>query len=518
MKSTLHLACFWVAFASISPSAAQADELDDLLSPDRDEIIADDASAQAAWEDVVDTFRKNDFETAISKGRAFLDGEHTATPYQILGVQTMIALAGGARTSTAGLDPEMDRQIKELETKRDELVEEAKGYQRVIRDANALINRLTQNRTRPVQQGSYNHQQCVMAAQKIEAASAAVKKLEAEHDQVVARINSLGSDSQTNLKGDVIKLLSMLKEAGEIPAAFAITNVYLRKIGPDLDVAKFQQDFVRLQKVHDKAEQVVGLLREKVTPLLKTRHYWAASREQESFVARVREKSTDPDLNDMVRRLIAGDPFDLEAHMAAAEEQAEAIKTLAGIEATTARTRLEKLKSDFPDYPGLALIDMEIAGVSAIDRLEEAEELMDELDRLIEASPDAAVKLLRRLDTSSLSNSDRVKLDVRIETATQRVKKAALTRLEDLMDTALGMLGPETKALVLSTPEGSVRVEDIRSKINPGIDKARVSSILGRITTETAELRKLDLDSISERTVAGLDQQANILRKALEDN
>ena len=94
---------------SISPVIA--DELDDLLNPNRSDLVKNDASARLAWEGVVDSFRKSDFEEARRRGDAFLEASFEATPYQLLGVQTLISLSGGEDHARTVLDKDATGDI-----------------------------------------------------------------------------------------------------------------------------------------------------------------------------------------------------------------------------------------------------------------------------------------------------------------------------------------------------------------------------------------------------------------------
>jgi len=73
--------------------------------------------------------------------------------------------------------------------------------------------------------------------------------------------------ANVNLKNDTMKLLDMLIEADEIEAAFAITNVFTRVAGSDLDVAKKQQDVIRLREDQKKADKIVAAIAAEIEPL-----------------------------------------------------------------------------------------------------------------------------------------------------------------------------------------------------------------------------------------------------------
>ena len=94
---------------SINP--AIADELDDLLQPNKSDLVKNDASARLTWEGVVDSFRKSDFEEARRRGDAFLEASFEATPYQLLGVQTLISLSGGEDHARTVLDKDATGDI-----------------------------------------------------------------------------------------------------------------------------------------------------------------------------------------------------------------------------------------------------------------------------------------------------------------------------------------------------------------------------------------------------------------------
>lgn len=356
---------------NLSPFPMLGEDLDDLLNPSRTDFVKEDAVAKEKWDEVVDAFRRSDFVTATEKGRVFLASPHKATPFQVLGVQVMLALAGGENVAHESLGGDAILEADHLRERKEAILAEARKYRQSYSEANALINKLTWNRTRPVQAGSSVYLQCANAQARMNEAARKIDSLEREYKSMQAKLAPAAMAVNDKLKRDVIRLLSMLKEAQEVQAAFAICNVYLREFGPDLDVAGFQQDFVRLQRIQDRAVKVVDLIHKEQRQHISNKHYWKAKRVTEEMLIKVDTQSEEVELAEIVHKLMAADPYGLEAMMSKAESEA---KEIVAIDGATAREEFESFKKRYRDFPDLEVLRIAILRENATDRMEGAEQ------------------------------------------------------------------------------------------------------------------------------------------------
>jgi hypothetical protein len=259
--------CLFLALPAILMTGVlSADDLDDLLTPTGTETKLVDDSSTEAWTGVVDAFRRNDLAKAKELGAAFLAADHKTSPYQLLGVQVMLDLANAenpAVTRDVGLTVEMKRLMSE----RDALRTKYANLQRAVQAADARINKLTANRTQAVQAGTAAYQECARAAEQIQLASAEMEAMKPEIEANKVKVGKVEVGTNENLKTDTMKLLDMLIEADEIEAAFAITNVFIRVAGSDLDVAKKQQDVIRLREDQKTADKIVSAIAAEIEPL-----------------------------------------------------------------------------------------------------------------------------------------------------------------------------------------------------------------------------------------------------------
>jgi hypothetical protein len=241
-------------------------ELDELLNPKETTEQLVDESANKAWLDVVDAFRRNDIVKANELGTKFLKSNHRTSPYQLLGVQVMLGLANAenpAVTSNAAHNAELKRLMDE----RNQLRTQYANLQAIISRESAVIDRLTLNRTQAVQQGTQAFRDCSASAARINQAEIALVSLQTEIDKNKINVSQHEVGTKTNLKSDTIRLLDMLIEANEIEAAFAIANVYIRVAGSDLDIAKKQQDVIRLREDQQTADKIVSAIESQIEPL-----------------------------------------------------------------------------------------------------------------------------------------------------------------------------------------------------------------------------------------------------------
>lgn len=243
------------------------ESLDDLLDTSKSGLNVADEGVDAEWKAIVEAFRQNDLAKARDLSDAFLRANHRTSPYQLLGVQVMLALAN-AENPAITKDAVLAEKMKLLMSERNTLRSKFAGYQEAVRGAEATINKLTVNRTQPVQVGTAAYRECARCSEIIHQANAAMDAMKPDIDRNKEQVAAIVVGANQNLKRDALKLLDMLIEAGETDAAFAITSVYTRVVGSDLDVAKKQQDVVRLQEDQTKADKIVAAITGEIDPLL----------------------------------------------------------------------------------------------------------------------------------------------------------------------------------------------------------------------------------------------------------
>ena len=258
-----------------------------MLAPDKHKPALVDASATEAWNGVVDAFRRNDLAKAKELGNAFLQGDYKTSPYQLLGVQVMLDLAN-ADNPTVTKDVGLTVEMRRLMSERDALRAKHANLQDVIRDADATINRLTNNRTRPVQAGTAAFRECSRASEQIKAASAELEAMKPEIEANKVKVGNVEVGTNEKLKGDTLKLLDMLVEADEIEAAFAITNVFTRVAGNDLDIARKQQDVIRLREDQKQADKIASVISAEIEPLITVGKGEEAETKLNQMIAKVK--------------------------------------------------------------------------------------------------------------------------------------------------------------------------------------------------------------------------------------
>jgi len=472
--------------------------------------LADDAGARTGWNGVVESFIKSDFVEAKRRGDAFLAAAYQTTPYQVLGVQVMLSLSAGAAQARTVLDKKSSDALEALEQERKTILVQIGAQRRIFADGDAVINRLTNNRTVGVQQGSSNHVQCINAQQRMVAAEAAIKDFETRNKEIERQLREKTQSANANLRGDILRLLQMLRDANEIPAAFAIANVYLRRVGTDLEVAKLQQDFVRLQTINDRAVKVVDIIRSKQRSLVEKREYWAAQKEADNILVTVRSQSGDAELPAMVGKLMAADPLSIQTKMKVATSQAAAISKLAEIDNSAARTMFETFRRDFPDYPEMARLEGKVLGEQSVAKKEASEKLVAEIERLVDESPEQAMQLLQTLNEKNLPPTEQQRLGVRIRTVTIKVFHNMLDSLDSDVRSAAGLLGGEALELVAKG-----RLDQYaRIRVDNSAEKPKARAILTRVLASVDRMKPLPLDTPQKVRLDGIGVQAKALQEA----
>lgn len=284
--------------AFLLAGSVSAGELEDLLSPDKNASKQVDASATEAWNGVVDAFRRNDLAKATELGNAFLQSDFKTSPYQLLGVQVMLDLANAGGPSVTK-DVALTGEMKRLMEERDELRAKHASLQQVVRDADATINRLTVNRTRAVQEGTAAFRECARAAEQMDAANAELDAMKPAIEANKVKVGTAEVGSNEKLKGDTVKLLDMLVEADEIEAALAVSNVFTRVVGNDLDIAKKQQDVIRLREDQKQAEKIAAVISKEIEPLIDGGKGEEAESKLKQMIAKVEESDQSASIKRM---------------------------------------------------------------------------------------------------------------------------------------------------------------------------------------------------------------------------
>gem|GEM_PF-3181283 len=481
--------------------------------------------ARVEWEAVVEYFQRSDFQTAVEKGRSFLNAQHKATPYQLLGVQVMLALASGERVALKSLASEESAELERLREKEKSIIDEATALRKVYQDADAVINTFTRNRTVGVQQGSLNHQKCLLAQAQMDDATKKIETLGREREAIKKKLDSQLIMADEGMKGDVIRLLGMLKESQETPAAFAICNVYLRKFGPDLDVAEFQQVFVRLQKIHDRAVKVVELIRSKQEPLVAKNRYWSAVDVAADILVRVNAESEEPELPDFVNKLMKADPLGIEKKRESAASERGAILELATIDGAKARGEFATFESRYPDFPDLAALRITILGEETLDQREIEESLVEEIETLVTVSPEKAMRIIESIDPISLSSPEKLRLKVRVTAAASQVIDKMLAALDSDLEFAMSLLGGQELVLQIELASKSVgndrsvasrHLAELRSRIDKSRELPKALATLRAVARTSENLLALDLDGTQKIQLSGLKLKAELLLEATD--
>ena len=503
--------------------STRGESLEELLKPDAAAVLAEDAGARVAWNGVVEAFRKNDFTEAKRRGEAFLGASYQATPYQVLGVQVMLSLSAGEAQARTTLDRKSSGDLAVLEKEHDEILLKLNTQRRIEAEADGVINKLTQNRTVGVQQGSHNHRLCIIAEQRMFAAQAAIKELEVQNKEIEGKVHEKTQSANANLKGDILRLLQMLRDENEIPAAFAIANVFLRRVGTDLEVAKLQQDFMHMQKIYDRAVKVVELIRTRQRSLVEKMEYWAAKKEAHNILVTVRAQAGDREMPALVEKLMMADPLSIQVKMKAADSNAAAIVKLAESDHSVAQTKFEAFRHDFPDYPEMALLEAKVLGERSIANKNERDNLVTEIERLVAQSPEQAMGLLQTLDEKSLSVAEKQRLGVRITTVTSMICQKMLDTFDVEIRSAAALLGGGVLELVA---KGSLRqtgvfseiksngAQNVRLRIDKSAEKPKAIAILARVLGGVDRMKALPLDTMQRIRLDGIATEASTLQEA----
>lgn len=488
-----------------------ADPLDDLLRPATQASALKDGRAAEAWRGVVDAFRKNDMARAVELGRAFLAGDFSPSPYQLLGVKVMIGLAGGAPGDQLYDDPVLIEEKQRLETERNALRQRYQDAVDGYNVADARVNEITMNRKRPVQQGSANYYECMNLARQMDAATAVLNELKGPIELNKKRTVELGAKSAGSLKSATLRLLDLLVEAGEIEAAFAVGNTYLQKIGNDLEIAKKQQDIIRLEKVAEKAAKVFALVEQEVRPLVERRSFWGARDQIEAFLKRVSSQGGDADLTRMVRAKVALDGLGIEKAVQAAAASRAAIERQAQTDYRRANAMFDAFKAEYPDCPDIQNLTVTLAEKRGEQMGKKLTDLVAEIEVLAESSPERALDILPVLEKEGFDPVERLSLEVRIKNLYTRVVAGSIAKVAaDLEEVKTRFDPPTLQALTTST----LTTSSVQTGLLPGdirLIKARLRAL--QVTIEGTE--KLPLSDDQRTRLSALKSEVNSLHNNL---
>ena len=416
--------CLYAALpATFMTGVLFADDLDDLLTPADVGVKLVDDSATEAWTGVVDAFRRNDLAKAKVLGTAFLAGDHKTSPYQLLGVQVMLDLAN-AENPTVTRDVGLSVEMKRLMSERDTLRTKYANLQRVSQDAEALINKLTNNRTQAVQAGTAAYRECTRAAQQIQQAGSEMAAMTSEIETNKDKVGKVEVGANQNLKNDTMMLLDMLTEAGEIEAAFAIANVYIRVSGSDLDIAKKQQDVIRLREIQTKATSIAKVIEGKQKALIDQKRYWEALSVGEQSLSKV-SQAGDKDLARLVTAKLSIDPLSIRRTVTKATSESGALRELARVDALKSKSMLKDFRSKYPDFPDMDTLSMAVEGERSGEMKGKVADLIKSVEDLADNDPKQAREILDGLSPDDIDPIDRRALETRISNAARKLYLAA---------------------------------------------------------------------------------------------
>lgn len=508
-----------------APALSRADTLDDLLSPKTDVSSLRDRDAAKAWNEVVDAFRRNDMASAASLGQKFLEQDFKATPYQVLGVKIMINLADEkAQVTSSNKDSKGSLDI--IMAERAQITAKYQALLETIRAADAVIDRLTYRRTQPVQEGTAAYRECVRNASIIERANAELEILKPQIERNKQAALEVNSKLTTETKSDILRLLDMLLEADELEAAFAITNVYLRKAGEDLDVAKRQQDVIRLREVHEKAVKIAAAIHEQQRPLLSGKKYWAARDTREKSLEKVRQQAGDEDLIRMVVRRVSLDEAGVDSAISRAESETKVLLELAAVDPKKAEAQLAMLAAEYPDHPELSTLRTRISISDSVAMKGKMSDLLASIEALAESDPDQALTLLAGIREDQMDDIERASISARIAAAANKAITSCLSRAEKSLEEVKAKVGGEV-AEVVAAEMAKVRNQDgdfveltssgiIRARIDRSADLPEAKATLEGVSRSLTLISAQRTSTQQRITLEALRTETRLLLAALK--
>jgi hypothetical protein len=509
--------CLYAALpATFMTGVLFADDLDDLLTPADVGVKLVDDSATEAWTGVVDAFRRNDLAKAKVLGAAFLAGDHKTSPYQLLGVQVMLDLAN-AENPTVTRDVGLSAEMKRLMSERNALRTKHANLQRVVQDAEARINRFTNNRTQAVQVGTASYRECARAAQEIQQAGSAMEAMKSEIETNKEKVGKVEVGANQNLKNDTMKLLDMLTEAGEIEAAFAIANVYTRVSGSDLDIAKKQQDVIRLRELQTKATSIAKVIEGKQKALIDQKRYWEAVSMGEQSLSKV-SQAGDKDLARLVTAKLSIDPLSIKRTTTKAMSESNALRDLARVDALKSKSMLKDFRSKYPDFPDLDTLSIAVEGERSGEMKGKVADLLKSVENLADNDPKQAREILDGLSPDDIDPIDRRALETRISNAARKLYLAAEAARSADMKEKIAELLNSVEALADADPQRAretldgLKLDDIdpikRMSLEIRITNAERKLFLAAEATRSADTKEKIAELLnSVETLADVDPQ-----------
>jgi hypothetical protein len=513
---------FWKNAYSLTLSAAMftssllADDLDDLLKPSGSDVKLVDDSATEAWTGVVDAFRRNDLPKAKELGAAFLAANHKTSPYQVLGVQVMLDLAN-AENPTVTRDVGLSVEMKRLMSERDTLRTKYANLQRAVQEGEARINKLTNNRTQGVQAGTQAHRECQRAALEIQQASAEMEAMKPEIEANKVKVGNVEVGANQNLKSDTLKLLDMLTESGEIEAAFAIANVFIRVAGSDLDIAKKQQDVIRLRELQTKAGSIAKVIEDKQKTLVDQKQYWEALSVGEQSLSKV-SQAGDKDLARLVTAKLSLDPLAIKRTITKAESESKALRELARVDALKAKSILKEFRSKYPDFPEMETLTIAVEGERSGEMKGKVADLLRSVENLADNDPKQAREILAGLSPDDIDPIDRRALETRITNAERKLFLAAdKTRRADTKEKIAELLN-SVEDLAETDPQRAreildgLKLEDIDPVKRVALE-TRITNAEGQVIASSVREMESILSEVKSKLGGGVIQilaEANV--------
>jgi hypothetical protein len=329
-----------------------------------------------------------------------------------------------AENPTVTRDVGLSGEMKRLMSERDTLRAKYANLQKIAQDAEARINKLTINRTQAVQTGTAAHRECVRAAQEIQQAGAEMEAMKSEIEANKVNVGKVEVGTNNNLKNDTMKLLEMLTEAGEIEAAFAIANVYTRVAGSDLDIAKKQQDVIRLRELQTKAGSIAKVIEDKQKTLVDQKQYWEALAVGEQSLSKVNQAG-DKDLARLVTAKLSIDPLAIQRTISKAESESKALRELARVDALKAKSMLKEFRGKYPDFPEMETLAIAVEGERSGEMKGKVADLLRSVEDLADNDPQQAREILAGLSPADIDPIDRRALETRIANAGSKLYLAA---------------------------------------------------------------------------------------------
>lgn len=510
--------------ATLMTGILSADDLDDLLKPAGSDVKLVDDSATEAWTGVVDAFRRNDLARAKELGEAFLKGNYKSSPYQLLGVQVMMDLAN-AENPTVTRDVGLTVEMKRLMSERDALRAKYANLQRLIQGAEARINKLTNNRTQGVQAGTQAHRECQRAALEIQQASAEMEAMKPEIEANKVKVGNVEVGANQNLKSDTLKLLDMLTESGEIEAAFAIANVFIRVAGSDLDIAKKQQDVIRLRELQTKAGSIAKVIEDKQKTLVDQKQYWEALSVGEQSLSKV-SQAGDKDLARLVTAKLSLDPLAIKRTITKAESESKALRELARVDALKAKSILKEFRSKYPDFPEMETLTIAVEGERSGEMKGKVADLLRSVEDLADNDPKQAREILAGLSPDDIDPIDRRALETRITNAEGQIIASSVREMESILSEVKSKLGGGVIQIlaeanvrtesVLSLGEQTKAAADIKMKIDQSAELPEVRSSLTRLSATVANVTAMNPSDSQVVQINGIKAEVEVLRLAVK--